>query len=94
MCISFSTVAQSLAARLPIKTKTALSYIDATVKKTSFVLFPTRHYDVRVIFMLNSGKGPAFGQIPNTILKKVGNIISVPLTHMIALSFAKGLLPI
>ena len=89
----FSSVASDLAKTLRPGQHTPLSYINSNIPNT-FVFFPTNIEEVKLaISKLKNGKSPGYDNITNDILKHVADIISIPLTHIINLSFSSGVFP-
>ena len=89
----FSTVAKNLADKLPEGSQTPLSYIKSNIPN-SFIFYPTDVEQVKsVILNLSSSNSAGHDHITNNILKHVVDFISIPLTHIINLSFSNGSFP-
>ena len=88
----FASVAQNLSDNLPLSHVNPLKGLD--FNSESFVIFPTDSDEVlSSINDLKGSKSPGFDGISSNVLKRIGDVVASPISHIINLSFLNGVFP-
>ena len=92
-CNYFSNIGPNLAQKIQSIPNSHFNSLEGQFPNSLFHKPATENEIIEISKSFPSGKAPGYDKIPMSIIKQTFNIISKPLTHIINLSIAHGVVP-